>query len=57
MHFLGYISILPNIRQQGKIRHIFSDIISFSVCTVIAGAYEWEEIKGFGHERLGECVQ
>ncbi|EBP7623439.1 ISAs1 family transposase [Salmonella enterica] len=49
---LDHISIIPDLRQQGKIRHKLSDILFLTVCAIIAGADEWQEIEDFGHERL-----
>ncbi|EEU5967431.1 ISAs1-like element ISEc26 family transposase [Escherichia coli] len=49
---LDYISVIPDIRQQGKVKHKLSDILFLTVCAVIAGADEWQEIEDFGHERL-----
>jgi len=50
--FLDHISIIPDLRQQGKIRHKLTDILFLTVCAIIAGADEWQEIEDFGHERL-----
>ncbi|EEE2004668.1 transposase family protein, partial [Salmonella enterica subsp. enterica serovar Kotte] len=50
---LDHISIIPDLRQQGKIRHKLTDILFLTVCAIIAGADEWQEIEDFGHERLG----
>ncbi len=49
---LDYISVIPDIRQQGKVKHKLSAILFLTVCAVIAGADEWQEIEDFGHERL-----
>ncbi|MGA6691624.1 ISAs1 family transposase [Escherichia coli] len=49
---LDYISVTPDIRQQGKVKHKLSAILFLTVCAVIAGADEWQEIEDFGHERL-----
>ncbi|HAW0505546.1 ISAs1 family transposase [Escherichia coli] len=46
------MSIIPDLRQQGKIRHKLTDILFLTVCAIIAGADEWQEIEDFGHERL-----
>jgi len=51
-YLLDYISVIPGVRQQGKIKHKLSDILFLTVCAVIAGADEWEGIEDFGHERL-----
>lgn len=51
---LDYISVIPDIRQQGKVKHKLSDILFLTVCAVIAGADEWQEIEDFGHERPGK---
>ncbi|SVF48420.1 protein [Escherichia coli] len=48
---LDYISVIPDIRQQGKVKHKLSAILFLTVCAVIAGADEWQEIEDFGHER------
>ncbi len=49
---LDYISVIPDTRQQGKVKHKLSDILFLTVCAIIAGADEWTEIEDFGHERL-----
>uniref|UniRef100_UPI001116E9F5 transposase family protein n=1 Tax=Salmonella enterica TaxID=28901 RepID=UPI001116E9F5 len=49
---LDHISIIPDLRQQGKIRHKLSDILFLTVYAIIAGTNEWIEIEDFGHERL-----
>ncbi len=46
---LDYISVTPDIRQQGKVKHKLSAILFLTVCAVIAGADEWQEIEDFGH--------
>ena len=42
---LDYISVIPDIRQQGKVKHKLSAILFLTVCAVIAGADEWQEIE------------
>ncbi|WP_334623922.1 ISAs1 family transposase, partial [Escherichia coli] len=49
---LDYISVIPDIRQQGKVKHKLCAILFLTVCAVIAGADEWQEIEDFAHERL-----
>ena len=44
---LDYISVTPDIRQQGKVKHKLSAILFLTVCAVIAGADEWQEIEEF----------
>ncbi|EBS7636835.1 transposase family protein [Salmonella enterica] len=34
------MSIIPDLRQQGKIRHKLTDILFLTVCAIIAGAGE-----------------
>lgn len=38
---LDYISAFPDIRQQGKVKHKLSDILSLILCAVIYGADKW----------------
>lgn len=51
-NLLDYISIIPDYRQQGKIRHKLSDILLLTICAIIVGSDEWEDIEAWGQERL-----
>lgn len=42
---LDYISVTPDIRQQGKVKHKLSAILFLTVCAVIAGADECRKLK------------
>ena len=37
---LEHISIIPELRQQGKIRHKLTDILFLTSCAIIVGADE-----------------
>lgn len=37
---LDHISIIPDLRQQGKIRHKLTDVLFLTVCAIIVGADE-----------------
>ncbi|PJE78770.1 hypothetical protein CI610_02276 [invertebrate metagenome] len=51
-NLIDQLSIISDPRQSWKVEHKLSDILLLTVCAVIAGAEGWEEIEGFGQERL-----
>jgi len=42
-----------NPRQIAKIGYTLFDVLFLTVCAVIAGAKEWEDIKDFGEVHIG----
>jgi predicted transposase YbfD/YdcC len=49
---MHHLSIVPDFRQAWKVQHQLSDILFLTVCAVICGAEEWDEIEDFGHAKL-----
>lgn len=41
---MAHISIIPDYRQQWKIKHKLSDILLLTICAVISGAEGWEDV-------------
>jgi predicted transposase YbfD/YdcC len=46
--FENYFSQLSDIRQQGKVKHLLTDIIGLSLLAVISGAESYEDIEDYG---------
>ncbi|PJE79151.1 hypothetical protein CI610_01900 [invertebrate metagenome] len=51
-NLIEQLSITSDPRQNWKVEHKLSDILLLTICAVIAGAEDWEEIEDFGVERL-----
>jgi predicted transposase YbfD/YdcC len=49
---LKHFQDLEDPRIERTKKHLLTDIISLSICAVIAGADGWEEIEDFGHDKL-----
>lgn len=49
---MHHLSIVPDFRQAWKVQYQLSDILFLTVCAVICGAEEWDEIEDFGHAKL-----
>lgn len=44
---------VPDFRVSGKIEHKLSDILIISLCAVLSGADDFEEIEAYGQEKEG----
>ncbi len=49
---MEHISIIPDYRQAWKVEHKLSDILLLTICAVISGAEDWEDIEDFGETHL-----
>ncbi len=49
---MEHISVIPDYRQAWKIEHKLSDILLLTICAVIPGAEDYEDIEGFGETHL-----
>ena len=52
MTLFGHFSVIKDPRQKWKINHTLFDILLLTVCAVIAGCEDWEEIEDFGVDHL-----
>jgi hypothetical protein len=44
---------VPDFRVKGRTDHILSEILVISLCAVISGAYDLEEIAEYGSQKEG----
>ena len=51
-NLLENFSIIKDKSQRWKIEHKLFDILLLTICAVIAGADDWEDIEDFGNDRL-----
>jgi predicted transposase YbfD/YdcC len=49
---LEYLSIVPDHREEKKVRHKLADILFIAICATICGADGWEDFEAFGLRRL-----
>lgn len=49
--FLETFKSVPDIRQQGKVKHILLEIIFIAIVATLGGADDWEEIECFAEEK------
>lgn len=50
--FLSYFSDLEDPRQLGKVWYPLEEILLVSLCAVMAGCDDWEEVAAFGEAKL-----
>jgi len=53
MKLVEIFDTVPDFRVSGKIEHKLSDILIISLCAVLSGADDFEEIETYGQEREG----
>lgn len=51
MEYINFFSGVRDYRVQGRIRHLLSDILMLSLCAVLSGADDFEEIEDYGKEK------
>lgn len=49
--FFKHFEIIPDLRQDGKVKHKLIDILFIAVAGTIAGSDSWEDIEEFAEER------
>lgn len=52
LDLMSTFSVIYDPRQQWKVDHKLTDILLLTICAVIAGCENWEEIEDFGNERI-----
>jgi predicted transposase YbfD/YdcC len=49
---IEYLSVIPDHREEKKVKHKLADILFIAVCATICGADGWEDFEYFGLIRL-----
>lgn len=51
MEYQGFFSEVKDFRVQGRCLHMLEDILMLSLCAVICGAEDFEDIENYGHQK------
>ena len=51
-HPFTHFNIIPDYRQAGKVTHKLTDIILLTICSVLSGMDDWDEISDYGEQRI-----
>ena len=51
MNTINFFSEVPDFRLNRRKLHLLSDILMLSLCAMICGADEFEDIAQYGHEK------
>ena len=51
MKAINFFSEVPDFRINRRKSHLFSDILMLSLCAMICGADDFEDIEQYGHEK------
>jgi len=49
--FIEYFSDIPDFRQEGKVRHLLTEILFISVAATLANAVSWTQVEAFAISR------
>ncbi len=49
--FIEYFSVIPEYRQEGKIRHLLTEVLFISVAATLANAVSWTQVEAFAIAR------